>query len=504
MSFNLRKFILIILVVGLTSQAEAQIMNYYWNTNFNSVSSLLGGAVVAGEGDNTSIYYNPATITEAEKGSNFSLTSSLFSYYIYNYKDALGDGINIYSDYFIAQPPFISYSYRPKNHKKLSISAVLLTRVKEDINLTWANSKYYDVLQNLPGEERYNAMFAYRNYYLDTWGGIALAHRVIPAFSYGVSLFISGATLKYHYNYATSAYSVNDTLSPEFYPQSQRIAQGSYEEYIKFTDYRVIFKIGFLYKTGSWRFGLNITTPPIYVFSSGKNAIRSELVSNISLSTDDFTPDFEIFDGQEDDQLKTNFKLPFSVAVGFIKDFGDNKKRLYFTAEYFKSIKPYKMVDAEVRSDITDPDTYEQLENKDWLSFAFATRSFVNVVVGYSWRIRKGREFLNSFRTDFSSIQNADLGVYKDYNTMKSLDYNRFHYSAGLKFNIKKSNFIAGGELTFAYKKNLKQVANFTNPVEINIEDKRVLQGPLKEDMSVMYWGISVYIGATLNFMKND
>ena len=138
------------------------------------------------------------------------------------------------------------------------------------------------------------------------------------------------------------------------------------------------------------------------------------------------------------------------------------------------------------------------------MSFAFATRGFANVAIGYSWRIRKNREFLNSFRTDFSSIQNADMGQYSDYNTLKSLDYNRFHYSAGLKFNIKKSNFIAGGEVTFAYKKNMKQIVNFSDPVEINSIDNRVLQGPLKDDMSVMYWGISVYIGATLNFMKKE
>jgi hypothetical protein len=503
-SFNLKRIILIISLFVLNFQAKAQIMNYYWSTNFNSVSSLLGGAVVAGEGDNTSIYYNPATITESEKGNNFSLTSSLFTYYIYNYKNVLGDGINMYTDYFIAQPPFISYSYKPKRHPELSISAVLLTRAKEDIILTWAGSQNYNVLHNLPGEEKYNALFAYRSYYIDSWGGIAVAHQVTSAFSYGVSFFISGASLKYHYNYSTSAYSNNDTLNPEIYPQVQRIAQNDYEEYIKFTDYRVLFKIGFLYKTGSWRFGLNITTPTMYVFSLGKFAVRSELVSNISLTSGEILPDYEIFSGQEDDQLKTNFKLPLSISVGFIKNFENKNKKLYFSAEYFNRIKPYKMVDAEIDDGITDKDTYNLLENKDWLSFAFATRSFANVVIGYSWRLRKNREFLNSFRTDLSNIQNADLGNYSDYNTIKTLTINRYHYSAGLKFNIKKSNFIAGGELSFAYKKNMKQIINFTDPVEINEGDGTVLQGPLKNNMNVVYWGISVYIGATLNFMKNE
>ena len=503
MLFNLKRSIIIIFLFIVSFQAEAQIMNYYWSTNFNSVSSLLGGAVVAGEGDNASIYYNPATIIEAEKGNNFSLTSSLFTYYIYNYKNMLGDGIDMYTDYFIAQPPFISYSYKPKRHSQISISAALMTRAKEDINLIWAGSKDYDVLKNLPGDETYNALFAYRTYYIDTWGGIAIAQQLTPAFSYGISLFISGASFKYHYNYSTSAYSNNDTLDPQIYPQAQRIAQGAYEEYVKFTDYRFLFKIGFLYKTGSWRFGLNITTPTIYVFSLGKFAVRTELVSNISLPSGEILPDYEIFSGQEDNQLKTNFKLPFSISVGFIKDFENNNKKLYFTAEYFNRIKPYEMVDAEIDDGIASKEIYDLLENKDWLSIAYATRSFLNVAVGYSWRIRENREFLNSFRTDFSNVQNADLGEYSDYNTLKTLRINRYHYSAGLRFNIKKSNFIAGGELSFAYKNNLKQVANFKDPEEINEVDETVLQGPLNNEMSVIYWGISVYIGATLNFMKD-
>ncbi len=502
MSGRVIKIIFLFTVLLSTQTVPAQIMNYYWSTNFNSISSLLGGAVVAGEGDNASIYYNPATIAEAEQGSNFSLTSSLFTYYTYTYKDALGDGTKLYTDYFIAQPPFISYTYRPKSDSKFRLSAAVLTRVKEDINMVSAHSKYYDVLHNLPGEEKYNSLFNYRNSYIDTWVGVAFAQQVTEGFSYGVSLFVSEASIKYRYRYATSAYSVNDTLDPEIYPQSQRIAEGTYEEAFKFTDYRLIFKVGVLYKSGSWRFGLNLTTPSVYLFSSGKQAIRAELVSNISLSNDDFLPDYQIFDGQTDNQLKTDIKLPLSISIGFIKEFGDNKKRLYFTAEFYKRIKSYKMISAEINDDITDDQIYELLENKDWLSFAYATRSFFNVALAYSWRIRKGREFLNSFRTDLTSIRNADMGEYSHYNVIKTVDYNRFHYAAGLKFNIKKSNFIAGGELSFAYNNNIKQIANFTDPVELNTKDNRVLQGEIKNDMSIMYWGFSVYIGATLNFIQ--
>ena len=58
---RLIKISFLILFLFCNTNLSSQIMNHYWSTNFNSISSLLGGAVVAGMGDNTSIYYNPAT-----------------------------------------------------------------------------------------------------------------------------------------------------------------------------------------------------------------------------------------------------------------------------------------------------------------------------------------------------------------------------------------------------------------------------------------------------------
>jgi len=414
----------------------------------------------------------------------------------------LGDGTKLKSNNFSAQPPFISFAYNPKI-SNLNLAAVLLTRSKEDFELSWNKSTYYHVLTHLPGDEKYDAAFNYRNYYNDTWIGLAVAHEVTQKFSYGFTLFGSGATLKYLYKYSASAYSINDTLDPDLYPQSKRIAEGAYSESFRFTEYRLIIKGGVSYQTGKWKFGLNLTSPSIHLFSSGNEASRSRLNSNISVSTTEFIPDFLINDAQESSELKTKFKTPFSISIGFIRDIGNKDKRLYFAAEYYSRLKGYKMVDAQMNTDITLPYIYNLLDNKDWLSFATSTRSFVNLVIGYSWKIREQLEFLNSIRTDLSSIRNAGLDNYSTYNTQKTSDYNIYHYSAGWKFNIKKNSFIAGGQVSFGYARDLKQTANFTEPLEINIADDLVLQGPLENTMNSRYWGFNLYIGATLNFLKN-
>jgi len=69
---------------------------------------------------------------------------------------------------------------------------------------------------------------------------------------------------------------------------------------------------------------------------------------------------------------------------------------------------------------------------------------------------------------------------------------------------LKKNRFIAGADIAFGYQKNLPQIANFSSPVEYDESSGRALQGPLKNEMDVYYFGFNIYLGATLNFSKKD
>lgn len=476
-------------------------MNHYWGHNFNSTSSLLGGAVIAGDADNTAIFYNPATIGEMKDGNNISLSANLFSWNFYHFNNALGDGIDIKTDNFLVQPQFISYSYNPKKKKGMSISFSALTRVKERMEMTYSNSRYVDLLKYIPGEEKYSTTFAYRNDFSDTWVGFAISHDINEHFSYGISVFGSFATFNYRYSYWATAYNAGDTIG-EY--NVSRVSEGSYNEYIKFTDYRLLAKFGVKYTVNNWRIGLTITTPTWRLFSSGKRAQRDEQQSNISRNgmPAGFS-DYIIFDGQQSSQIKTNIKLPFSAGTGFIYEMDDRGQKLYFSAEFFAGLKEYNMVDAEINPDITSEVVYDTLSNKNWTSFANASRPVINLAIGYSWTLKKDMVFLNAIKTDFSSVNQRSVNEI-DNNYIKSTTYNIYHYSGGIKFNIKNNRIIAGGDLAFGFQKNQRQVANFSDPVEYEESSGRALQGPLENSMDAYYFGFNIYIGATLNFSKKE
>ncbi len=497
----LKKNTLLFCFLSLAFYANAQLMNYYWGHNFNSTSSLLGGAVIAGEADNTAIFYNPATVSEMQKGNNLSFSANLFTWNFYDFKNALGDGIDLNTDNFLVQPQFVSYTYKP-SRKGISISLSVLTRIKEQMEINYNHSKYYDVLTRLPGNEKYNTTFVYRNDYSDTWIGGAISHELSDRFSYGLSVFVSVSSLRYNFGYSASATNWNDTTNGGSYSTT---AESEYREFIKFTDYRLILKLGLAYDGGNWRVGFTLTSPSMRAFSTGKQVERIQSQTGIARgNVPAGLSDFVIFDGQEDKKISTNYKMPFSTGAGFIYDFKRRGQKLYFSLEFFGKLKEYKMVNAEINPDITSPIVYDTLSNKDWSSYTYAARSVLNAAVGYSWTLSNDLVFMNAFRTDFSAINFINLGNKNYYNYVKTTKYNVYHYSGGVEFSFKKNRIIAGADIAFGYQKNLAQIANFTSPVEYDASTGRALQGTPENNMQMYYVGLNIFLAATLNFTKKN
>jgi len=476
-------------------------MNHYWSLNFNSQSSLLSGAVVAGDAGNTSIYFNPATISEIKNGANLSFAAALFTWGVYHYTDALGDGINTTNISFNVQPQFLSYSYRPRNSRfAFAISA--LTRMKEKFDISYYNKSEIDIIERTPGPENYDVAFKYFLDFHDNWFGFATSYDVNEKFKVGASLFLSAAYLSYRTQTQTLASSMTDTTWVDSIPNPGLVSQGSYTEDLKFTDYRLIAKLGFSYVTDRWRFGLNFTTNSFSLFSLGKEVHRMQKMANITNpETGEFMPGHVIVNGLTKHELSATIKSPFSVSFGFIHEVDNAENRLYFTMEYFHGINPYKMISAPISEDITSNMVYDKLKNKDWLSVADVAKPVLNVAIGYRWQLRENLMFLNGIRTDFNNINGADYGKYSDYNRINSTNINIYHYTGGVQFYfLKKYLLVAGGELSFGYDKNQKQIANFTNPVEYDPATHRILQGKIENKMDVYYFGVNVYISATFKF----
>lgn len=486
-----------ILFVFLPCIISGQSHNY-WTRSFNEESSLLSGAVVGGGSGPSAIYYNPASISEV-KASKFSLNASLFSVTGINARNALGDDLDLKTSKGNVEPRFVSYMIKSKRFKRWSFEVAFLNNENERLEVTSSIDKKINVLTNSPGDDRYFAFYNYRNQFRDDWIGFGASTKLNDRFIIGMSMFTCLKSLKYTNSIEIDAYPLSDSVKVAGNNNSFYVA--GYEEnyYLKFNNYRLLWKAGLLYKWESLSIGLAITTPSVGVYSDGKRVERHQGQSNI---TDPVTgepmPDYLFADYEEKDSVKVSFKTPFSVSAGMTYDFNNGRRVLYLSMEYFFAVDPYRMVEAN-ESELSGSG-FEGDQYSDWLTYASGAKPVFNFAFGYSWTLNEKLLLKSGFRTDFNYQKNLDFGDFAGYSTVQKINLDRYYLTSGLSWEIFGQDIITGIQYSFGKSKDQKQIVNLSDPVEYNLTEQKALQGTRTNDMTTSLNAIVFYLGFSLNF----
>ncbi len=478
-------------------------MNHYWSQNYNSISTLLSGAVVGGDAGNASIYYNPSGIVDLEEGNNISVAASIFTFNTYGLKNMMGDGKNIVSSNLYVQPQFFSYGVKSP-FKKWSFELAVFNRLRENMTLNYAGSDDFVLNDLAQATNRINTVFSYHNYYSDTWVGIGGGYKYSDNLSLGISVNLSFLSFKYNNRLTSSVYPLYADTSL-YDSNTALMAENELNESVVFTNIRIISKIGATYKKDKFSFGINISLPALKLFSVGERVSKGlKEIYNQAIDPENNRLDYYIFDSQKGSEVQTKLKLPFSVAIGTTYQLLNNAK-LYFTAEYFDGKGAYKLVNAQIKTDITTDIIYEKLKNKDWLSYQTSTRPVLNVALGYQWQIKPDVLFLMGFRTDLNSLRRSDVDADYLSASMYSTTTNLFHATGGVKFSLKKHLLIAGTQFSFGRQTNALQISNYKSSEDF-IESNNImpLLGNREKLARINQFSISVFLGATLNFASKS
>ena len=275
---------LCMLVLGFyLSQPVFAQSNNYWLRSFNEESSLLSGAVVGGGAGPSAIYYNPASISEITQ-SKLTLNASLFSFDFINVKNALGDGLGLKSSRGVIEPRFLSYMVKLKKIPAWSFEIAFLNNENTKLDLINAVDEEIDILTETPGPERYYAIYQYGNNFRDDWIGIGGSVQVHKKIFVGLGLFGTIKSCNNSNLLNIDAISLSDSVVPGSMLTPRYIATYQDNFYLKFNDYRILFKAGIMYKTNSLSLGLSVTSPSFHIYSDGKRVTRSERSINITNS----------------------------------------------------------------------------------------------------------------------------------------------------------------------------------------------------------------------------
>lgn len=495
----LRTLFIISFLTLAVLQSHGQTFNH-WMRNFNEESSLVAGAVVGGGSGPSAIYYNPASISEIEE-SKLSFHASLFSFNFYNVKNALGDGIDLNRTIVGIEPRFISYMIKPKNHPEWSLEIALLNNQKYQVDFIQSVDRKEDILTNIPGDERYFALFQYSNHYRDDWAGIGWSWKVAEKLSIGISMFVTIKSMEYNNVLTIEAYPI-DTISVGISSTEFYSASSFQNEYVKYNDYRLLWKLGLLYKTDRWSVGACFTTPSLGgIYSDGKRVAKESKQANIhDPETGAPIPDYVITDYQEKKNMTVNHKSTLSIAAGFTWHSIDNTKSLYTTVEYFGGLDPYRLVEANESPNLSSQNAVNNIATNEWLTLVSGAKPVFNGAVGYSWLLKKDLILMAGFRTDFNYVKNFDYSPFAETSVLKGLYADYYHLSGGVTYSIKGFELITGLQYTLATEQNKLQLVNLSDPVEYNYKEMAPLQGDRQNSMGMLVNSISLYLGATFSF----
>ena len=493
---------LFILIFSVPLFANAQ-FNNHWSHNFNEESSLVAGAVVGGGAGSSSIFYNPASISEITD-SKLSVNMSFYSYDYLKYNNALGNNLDIYSSRLYMIPRNVSFMVKSPNYPGWSFELAYLNVANFTAESMGSTDKAIDILKNLPGTERYTSYSYSRTEFRNDFLGFGGSKKLSENFYFGTSLFVSFKSYYSTYVADLNAY----PLEPVFIDGKEipfYTALYKENEVVKFNDYRGLMKFGLMFVRPRFSAGLNFTTPSVgNIYSDGKRVLRERGQSNITNPvTGKSMENYYIMDYAEVKEVQVNSKTPLSVAAGATYYSKDRKKVLYTTLEYFAGIDVYRMVEVDENPDAAGGIAGNKDIN-DWLTWIDGAKPVLNGAIGISMNLKDNLKFLGGFKTNFSYKKNLDVHPFQNDMLVKSVDFNYYHFTGGLSLRIWGQDLTAGIQYKLGVSRDQTQFINVSDPEEFNFTEMKALQGTRMNEMDSYLNSITLVIAASFNFVKSS
>ena len=140
----------------------------------------------------------------------------------------------------------------------------------------------------------------------------------------------------------------------------------------------------------------------------------------------------------------------------------------------------------------------------NFLSYYHAARSLTNIGVGFKQIISPSLKVLSGFRTDFTSGQQDNIRFVDDYFAINQVHIDKYHFSIGPVFQIKRLTILTGLQYSFGNTKEFNPFINFANPVEFNPETRQSLEGVREGQATASIRELALFFGVSLNLDKEE
>jgi len=407
--------------------------SHYWNIQYGTRSTLLGGAVIGSASDLSATYYNPGAIS-LFKDAKFILSARVYQLENITVKNGAGVGQDLSFSTVVPSPSFIAFDFKFDFLGDSRLALSILTRQKMDFELRNRLIDSLDIIDSSPGKEQFAGGINIQRELNEVWGGLTYSSKLSDVVGLGATWYI--------------AYRGQRTLNQvivQILPATGDIASLTSVNAYDFNNIRTLLKLGFGFNLSPLTLGLTVTTPSANITGSG--SVGSHFFLNGIDTNGDGNNDNE-FDSNFQDNVKSNFKSSWAVGAG--AGYTAGKFKFHVSAEWYDAVKKYFVLDTKP---FVSQSSGETLTN----DLTNELKSVTNYGLGLEYFNSESLIFSGSFVTDFSAqIPESETNL-----TVSTWDI--YHISGGITFKINKSDLTLGLEYAFG-SKNIKQPIDITHP----------------------------------------
>jgi len=436
--------IIVLLIIFNHSFISAQ-ETYYWNIQYGTRSTLLGGAVIGSVGDLSATYYNPGAVALFEE-THFILSARIYQFENYAIEDGAGEGIDLSFSNISPSPSFIAFDFDIDFLGKDKIALSVLTRQSANFEFAARIIDSIDVIEPSPGKETFAGGFEIEKIFDDLWGGVTYSTKLSELVGIGLTGYLAFISHR-----VRSETILQALISPSDIASFTDISNYS------FKSLRALFKFGVGINLYPLTLGFTLTSPSLSISGSGS------VGTHLFLSGVDST----IFQSNYQDEVDAIYKNPLSIGFGFAYRFG--KINIHFSTEWFDEIEFYSVVDTKP---FISQGSGELIMN----DLTHEARSVINYGFGMDYIINNDFILSGGFVTDFTArIINSET------NLSVGSNWDVYHISAGASFPIGGSETTLGISYSFGdeiFENNVNIIADpsDTNNIirETNVSFSRI------------------------------
>ena len=422
----MKKILLLLSGILLWQLSISAQENNYWNIQYGTRSTLLGGSVIGSVSDLSATFYNPGAIA-LFPDVKFILSAQVYQLDNFTIKDGAAEGKDLDYSSIVPSPNFVAFdlNFDFLGDDRLAFS--ILTRQNSNLEFSSRIIDSLDVIKSWLGKENFAGGINTEKKFNDVWGGITYSTKLSETIGIGMTGYVAYRSHKA--SSITILQALQDTVNGEIASYSNIINY-------RFNNCRTLLKAGIGFNLNPLTIGLTVTSPSLNIFGSG--SVGTHLfISGI---------DTNRFDSNYQEDIESKFNSSWAAGLGGAYNFG--KVKLHLSAEWYDAISKYDVLDTEP---YVSQSSGETLTN----DLTHEAKSIINFGLGLDYFASDSLIFSLSVTSDFSAyVENTttNLAAYSAWDLI--------HIAGGSTFHIWKSEVTVGavysfGSQTFENKINI-------------------------------------------------